>query len=674
MPLPFDIQGKQQQQQHLGFLPQDLIATEEQLQWSNIKAEDAGLSQYAAREPTSVLDARRSPSPPYSSSTLSSSLGSSASGGAPTPVASQEPCGGGGGGARNNNLDFDQSMFGFILNDNSNAHIDDPAGLSKLISAEPVMPSDLDSLGAIYHPSQHQSGDEFGAFSGNLQESGFGSGQGSIFGQFGNSLVASSDIESLFSQQQHQTIESLINHHQHQQPPQNPSLFLPSGFTDQPIFYLPNPKRLNTGPALNSDHHQQQNQIEKNPFLAQNQLQRQVSMMPASAASSKMILQPSGRIEEMGMHQQAALFQQIFKSAELVSMGNLVLAQGILARLNHQLSPIGKPLQRVAYYFKESLQLLLHMISNNLDVISSATTSTALSSFSPPLSLILKLGAFKSFSDISPVVQFANFTSNQAILEAVEMHDRIHVIDFEIGYGGQWASLMQELALRNSSGGVISLKITAFILCYDDLELGLTRENLSLFAEELNIDLDLKIFGFDMLNSVSHYVSNGEVVAMNLPIGIFSNCALSLPFVLRIIKQLSPKIVVTLERGCDRYDLPFAHNVIQAVESYSNLVESLEAVNGNSEAFQKIERFMIHPAIEKLVLQRFRIQDKSPPWRSVFISSGFTPLQLSNFTESQGECLVQRTPVQGFHLEKKQSSLVLCWQQKELISATAWGC
>uniref|UniRef100_A0A7N0TD27 Scarecrow-like protein 6 n=1 Tax=Kalanchoe fedtschenkoi TaxID=63787 RepID=A0A7N0TD27_KALFE len=669
MPLPFDFQGKpnlQQQHQLLGFFPQDLTATEQQLQWSHAKAEEAALSGYVGREPTSVLDPRRSPSPPHSSATLSSSLGSSASGGAPTPVASQEPCGGGG---RNYNVEFDQSMFGFILNDNSDARIDDPSGLGKLISAAPVTQSDLDSLGAIYHHPQHQTGDEFGAFSGNLQESGFGSGQGSIFGQLGNNIVGNSCIESLFNQQQqlqHQTTKSLINHHQ---PSQSPSLFLPCGFSDQPIFHLPNPKRLNTRPALDSE---QQNQIEKNQFLAQNQLQMQASMMPASAACKKM-LQSDGTVEEMGLQQQA-LFEQIFKSAELLSTGNLVLAQGILARLNHQLSPIGKPLQRVAYYFKESLQLLLLLSSNNLDVNSAVTASTALSSFSPPLSLILKLGAFKSFSEISPVVQFANFTSNQAILEAVEMHDRIHVIDFDIGYGGQWASFMQELALRNSSGGVISLKITAFVSSYDDIELGLIQESLRLFAEELNVDLDVKIFGFDLLNSVSHYVGDGEAVAVNLPIGILYNCGLPLPFVLRSIKQLSPKIVVTLERGCDRYDLPFAHNVIQAVESYANLLESLDAVNGNSDIVQKLERFMIHPAIERLVLQRFRVQDTSPPWRTFFISSSFTPLLLSNFNESQGECLVQRTMVHGFHLEKKRSSLVLCWQQKELISATAWGC
>ncbi|KAA8517793.1 hypothetical protein F0562_015246 [Nyssa sinensis] len=32
---------------------------------------------------------------------------------------------------------------------------------------------------------------------------------------------------------------------------------------------------------------------------------------------------------------------------------------------------------------------------------------------------------------------------------------------------------------------------------------------------------------------------------------------------------------------------------------------------------------------------------------------------------------MKRTPVRGFHVEKRQSSLVLCWQHKELILASA---
>ncbi|MCI28279.1 scarecrow-like protein 6-like, partial [Trifolium medium] len=143
---------------------------------------------------------------------------------------------------------------------------------------------------------------------------------------------------------------------------------------------------------------------------------------------------------------QQSIFDQLYKTAELIEAGNPVQAQGILARLNHQLSPIGKPFERASFYVKEALQLMLHSNGNNLNAFS-------------PISFIFKIGAYKSFSEISPVLQFANFTCNQVLIEALERFDRIHIVDFDIGFGVQWSSFMQELVLRGN--GIPSLKITA---------------------------------------------------------------------------------------------------------------------------------------------------------------------------------------------------------------------
>ena len=41
-----------------------------------------------------------------------------------------------------------------------------------------------------------------------------------------------------------------------------------------------------------------------------------------------------------------AIYDQLYKTVELIEAGNLVQAQGIFARLNHQLSPIDKPFHR----------------------------------------------------------------------------------------------------------------------------------------------------------------------------------------------------------------------------------------------------------------------------------------------------------------------------------------
>ncbi|KAL5792627.1 hypothetical protein ACOSP7_001221 [Xanthoceras sorbifolium] len=652
-------------------------------------------------EPTSVLDTRRSFSPPMSSSTLSSSLGGGGNNG-----------GGGGGGASSEttapaanvtsttNIDIISTEkcgglvmedWGCVLSGSSNQQeqsilrlimgdIDDPVmGFNKILHSGTGSHQDLDfnaGFGVV-----DQAGFGFEHLSNNIHDS---SVHVSDFNVGGNARLGSSNFlpvslpQGVFPQQPIEALDEkpqifhpqlIINQNQVQFP-QNPALFLP--VQEHNLLSPPPPKRLNFEPPNNV-------QVPKIPFpdssqqelflrrqqqqlqMLQQQHHRQAMGVTTTTAKQKMA------IEELAVNEQLqqVIIDQVFKAAELIGTGNPALAQGILARLNQQLSPIGKPFQRAAFYFKEALQLLVHMNTNNCSSLSS-------------YSVIFKIGAYKSFSEISPIIQFANFTCNQALLEAFEGCDRIHIIDFDIGYGGQWASLMQELVLR--SEGPPLLKITAFASpsTHDELELSFTQENLKHFASEINMPFELEFVNLESLNSASWPLPlrnlENEVLAVNLPVGSFSNYPPTLPVVLRFVKQLSPKIIVSLDRGCDRADVPFPHHMIHALQSYSGLLESLDAVNVNLDALQKIERFLIHPCIEKIVLGRHRTPERLPNWRSLFMQSGFSPLTFSNFTESQAECLLQRTPVRGFHVEKRQSSLVLCWQRKELISASAWRC
>uniref|UniRef100_A0A1J3FXY7 Scarecrow-like protein 6 n=1 Tax=Noccaea caerulescens TaxID=107243 RepID=A0A1J3FXY7_NOCCA len=402
------------------------------------------------------------------------------------------------------------------------------------------------------------------------------------------------------------------------------------------------------------------------PPLLINQSQTHFTHHPAVFYSAT---PPPAKRLNAGYSDQGMITEQLLKAAEAIeSGGDTCVAQEILARLNQQLSsPVGKPFERAAFYFKEALhKLLLLNASQTLN----------------PYSLIFKIAAYKSFSEISPVLQFANFTSNQAFLESFQGFHRLHIIDFDIGYGGQWASLMQELVLRdsstNSNSPPLSLKITVFAspATHDQLELGFTQDNLKHFASEINISLDIQVMSLDLLGSISWpNFSDKEAVAVNLSAASFSTMPSYLPLVLRFVKHLSPTIIVCSDRGCERTDLPFPQQLLHSLHSHAALLESLDAVNSNLDAMQKIERFLIQPEIEKLVLDRIRPSERPMmTWQAMFLQMGFSPVTHSNFTESQAECLVQRTPVRGFHVEKKHNSLLLCWQRRELVGVSAWRC
>ncbi|KAI4356737.1 hypothetical protein L6164_000732 [Bauhinia variegata] len=678
---------------------------------------------YVGTEPTSVLDARRSPSPP-TSSTMSSSLGSNSAGkassgsgcstnsttGVATTVSEKpsqttaldsaaDKCG-----LRMEDWESvlsespgqDQSILRLIMGD-----VEDPsAGLSKLLQSTGGVSQNIDfhggfgvvdqgfelepiTSGSSIDPSVPGNCPGFPFNAENIESTKVGSVpiQDPIFSaSASNPLLVSQQQQVIgVADEKPQVInpQFLLNQSQVHFS-ENPSFFVPLSYPQMPehrVFSQPQAKRLL------SDTIGQSYQMPKLPFLDSGQellarrQQAQLQTFPHHLQQRQSMLMPPEKLQkvnstgdELATHQlqlQQSIADQLFKIAELIEAGNPVIAQGILARLNHQLSPIGKPFQRAAFYMKEALQLLLHSNTHNMLAFS-------------PITFIFKIGAYKSFSEISPVTQFANFTCNQALIEAVESYERIHIFDFDIGFGVQWASFMQELALR--SNGVPSLKVTAVVSpsACDEVELSFTRENLKQYAKEINISFELNVMSIESLNSGSWPMparsSDSETIAVNWPISSFSNHPSLFPLALRFVKQLMPKVVVTLDRSCDRTDIPFPHSLIHALQSYSALLESLDAVNVNLDVLQKIEKHFVQPAIEKMILGRHQSREKLPPWRNLLLSSGFSPSTFSNFTEAQAECLVQRAPVRGFHVEKKQSSLALCWQRKELISVSAWRC
>ncbi|KAF6173694.1 hypothetical protein GIB67_021790 [Kingdonia uniflora] len=473
----------------------------------------------------------------------------------------------------------------------------------------------------------------------------------------------------------------LMNLHQNH-PTQNQSFFVPLPHQqDQHLLMPPHAKRhqpgimepgsqipkvqfLDSGQDLFFRRQQQQQQQQQQQGFP-HQLQQ---LLPSHHQQRPMMAATKPKVDEVAHQQlqQQALMDQLFKAAEMVEVGNSVHARAILARLNHQLSPIGKPLQRAAFYFKEALLLLTNNNNNNPVTYPPRFSDTE---------ALLKYSSYNALSEISPIAQFANFTCNQAFLEALEVYRHIHIIDFDIGVGEQWASFIQEIASR--IGGSPSLRITAITspLSHDHpAELDIARESLVNFANELGISFEIKFVNLDSFDptswSLALDVLESEAVAVNIPVGFSMNY----PSMLRLMKQLLPKIVVSVDRGCERYDLTFSHHFLNSLQTYSILLDSLDAVNVNPDTVNKIERFFLQRQIESSLLGRHQVPEKMPPWRTLFSSAGFSTLNCSNYTETQAEYMVKKLQVRGFHVDKRQNSLVLCWQRRELLSVTAWSC
>ncbi|KAL4556471.1 hypothetical protein LXL04_039125 [Taraxacum kok-saghyz] len=142
------------------------------------------------------------------------------------------------------------------------------------------------------------------------------------------------------------------------------------------------------------------------------------------------------------------------------------------------------------------------------------------------------------------------------------------------------------------------------------------HENLSQFAHEMGVSFELEVVNFDSFDPRSFSVSGNEAIVVNLPIWSASTHLSAIPSILHFVKQLSPKIVVSLDRGCERTDLPFPHYLLQGLQYYEVLLDSIDGGNVVSEISNKIERFLFQPQIESLVLGKLQVPEPMPHWRN----------------------------------------------------------
>ena len=131
------------------------------------------------------------------------------------------------------------------------------------------------------------------------------------------------------------------------------------------------------------------------------------------------------------------LVNLLLACAEAVAKEDYLLARKYIHHLNRVVTPLGDSMQRVASCFTEAL-------SSRLDAtITNTSTSNAPKPYSPfPSNFLEVLNIYQIVYQACPYVKFAHFTANQAIFEAFEAEERVHVIDLDILQGYQWPAFM----------------------------------------------------------------------------------------------------------------------------------------------------------------------------------------------------------------------------------------
>ncbi|KAB2011868.1 hypothetical protein ES319_D09G049000v1 [Gossypium barbadense] len=364
--------------------------------------------------------------------------------------------------------------------------------------------------------------------------------------------------------------------------------------------------------------------------------------------------------------------QTIMEVASAISEGKTDVLNEILARLAQLANAKGNSEQRLT-------ECMLLALKSRLNSVES----------SPPVTELFSkehAAATQLLYDLSPCFKLGFMAANQAILDATldqPSCNKLHVIDFDIGQGGQYTTLLHALSERGR-GNPAMIKITCFADNGGDERLKTVGSKLSLVAERLGVRLKLTVVPSLKLSDLSRESLGCELdepLAVNFAFKLYrmpdESVSVENPRdeLLRRVKRLAPCVVTLVEQEINTNTAPFASRVGEAVGYYGALFESIESTFGreNSERV-KVEEGLLRKIANSVACEgRDRVErcEVFGKWRARMSMAGF---ELKPLSESVAESIRTRLNCgnPGFTVKEENGGISFGWMGRTLTVASAW--
>ncbi|CAL9160077.1 unnamed protein product [Musa hybrid cultivar] len=296
--------------------------------------------------------------------------------------------------------------------------------------------------------------------------------------------------------------------------------------------------------------------------------------------------------------------------------------------------------------------------------------------------------------ELSPCFKLGLIAANLAILEATKDHPKIHILDFQVGQGGQYVTFLHALAerqrLRHTARSPV-IRITAVA----DPSSPFTRNNggnlravghqIEKLAERAGLavrfgvvhrrpaDLDAAALGCEP----------GEALAVNLAFALAripdESVSPSNPRdeLLRRVRALRPRVVAMVEQEINTSTAAFAARFGEACAHYGALLESLDATMARDSAERaRVEAWLARRAVNSVTTEgadRVERSEVFGKWRARMGMAGFDPLPFGTaMIEPVKAKLASVRSNPGFTIKEEGGRLGFGWKDRVLTVASSW--
>lgn len=373
------------------------------------------------------------------------------------------------------------------------------------------------------------------------------------------------------------------------------------------------------------------------------------------------------------------LKELLLSCATAIDVEDFQLAINILDSLKKSVSKCGDPVQRLGAHMVDALAARIESMSGGQGKASKFQEPSAAEVFpaTQPATQVLYRAC--------PYFKFGFLAANGAIAEAFSGERRVHIVDFEIGQGRQWESLIETFSRR--PGGPPHVRLTGV----DDPKSATSRvggfEGVGRRLREIAQNNGVS-FEFNQVTMEASQVQRwmlekkpGEALAVNFAFQLHhmpdESVSTTNPRdrLLRMVRGMEPKIVTLVEHEANTNTAPFYPRFVEALNYYTAMFDSLDASLLRESGDRLNAEHCLAREIVNIVScersERFERYELAGKWRARMTMAGFRACPLSSGISKTIKELLQDYS-HNYKLREESGALYLDWLDRGLVVASAW--